>query len=170
MIPACVPDVMSNLRLLSLEIQRMPKSMGQEFAKPSCYPYLSVCTTSTHDMNPIRAWWEEDAEVSQRYYNNILKMCGDAPAECTPEIAKRILEQHVASPAIFVILPLQDWLAMDGKLRAENPHSERINVPAIARYYWRYRMHVTLEQLLNEEGFNNKMRELLKVKKVITNC
>ena len=113
-------------------------------------------------MNPIRAWWEEDAHLTQRYYNNVLKLEGDAPKSCTPEIAKRILLQHVASPAIFAILPLQDWLAMDGNLRAENPHSERINVPAIARYYWRYRMHITLEQLLCEDRFNSELREMLK--------
>ena len=162
MIPASVPSVMADLRILSLEIQRMPKGMGEEFAKPAKYPYLSVCTTSTHDMNPIRAWWEEDAHLTQRYYNNVLKLEGDAPKSCTPEIAKRILLQHVASPAIFAILPLQDWLAMDGNLRAENPHSERINVPAIARYYWRYRMHITLEQLLCEDRFNSELREMLK--------
>lgn len=162
MIPASVPQVMADLRILSLEIQRMPKGMGEEFAKPSHYPYLSVCTTSTHDMNPIRAWWEENDELTQRYYNNVLKLEGDAPKSCTPEIAKRILLQHVASPAIFAILPLQDWLAMDGDLRAEDPHSERINVPAIARYYWRYRMHIDIEQLLNEDRFNNELREMLK--------
>ena len=161
MIPACVPWVMADLRLLSLEIQRMPKAMGQEFANPATYPYFSVCTTSTHDMNPIRAWWEEDAEMTQRFYNTVLKLEGDAPESCTPEIAKRILLQHVASPAIFTILPLQDWLAMDGDLRAHDPHAERINVPAIARYYWRYRMHITLEQLLSENSFNQQLKDML---------
>ena len=99
--------------------------------------------------------------MTQRFYNSVLKLEGDAPESCTPEIAKRILLQHVASPAIFTILPLQDWLAMDGDLRAQDPNAERINVPAIARYYWRYRMHITLEQLLSENSFNQQLKAML---------
>ncbi len=59
---------------------------------------------------------------------------------------------------MLVILPLQDWLAEDGELRREVPQEERINVPSIPRYYWRYRMHLTLEQLLGEQDFNIRMR------------
>ena len=161
MIPATVPQVMSDLRILSLEIQRMPKSVEETFAHPANYPYLSVCTTSTHDMNPIRAWWEEDRKVTNDFWHMILNNHGDAPLFCEPWICRQILEQHVWSPAMLTILPLQDWLSMDENLRREDPHSERINVPANSRHYWRYRMHLTLEQLADAREFNETLAEMI---------
>ena len=161
MIPATVPEVMSDLRILSLEIQRMPKSVKETFAHPGNYPYLSVCTTSTHDMNPIRAWWEEDREVTNDFWHMILGNQGEAPYFCEPWICRQILEQHVWSPAMLTILPLQDWLSMDPQLRREDPNAERINVPANSRHYWRYRMHLTLEQLAAAEEFNQTLTDMI---------
>lgn len=158
MIPHCVPQVMNDLQILSLEVQRMPKDPNSEFGNTWSYPYRSVSTTSTHDMAPVRAWWEEDRAVTQRFYNSVLHEAGEAPVYCEPWIAGKIIDLHLASPSMLVILPLQDWLAEDGALRREKPQEERINVPAIPRYYWRYRMHLTLEQLLKEQAFNTRMR------------
>ena len=161
MIPATVPQVMDDLRILSLEIQRMPKSIEETFAHPANYPYLSVCTTSTHDMNPIRAWWEEDREVTNDFWHMILGNQGEAPYFCEPWICRQILDQHVWSPAMLTILPLQDWLSMDAQLRREDPNTERINVPANSRHYWRYRMHLTLEQLAEADEFNKNLSEMI---------
>lgn len=162
MIPACVPDVMDSQKILSLEIQRMPKDVGVDFGEPSRYPYLCVCTTSTHDMAPVRAWWEEeDRGLIQRFYNEKLGRWGEAPAVCTTDICRQIIEQHLASGAMLVILPLQDWLAMDEELRLPDASQERINIPAIPRHYWRYRMHLTLEQLCASEGFNSQLTAML---------
>lgn len=161
MIPDCVPETMRMLKILSLEIQRMPKSLSETFADPAHYPYLSVCTTSTHDMNPLRAWWEEDRSVTARFYREVLHGQGDTPWFCEPWICRRIIGMHLSSPAMFTILPLQDWLSMDGGLRLQMPDRERINVPAIPRYYWRYRMHLTLERLLAEDDFNTTMRDMI---------
>ena len=55
---------------------------------------------------------------------------------------------------MLTILPLQDWLSTDGELRYPDPAKERINVPSIPRYHWRYRMHLPLEELLRKETFN----------------
>lgn len=161
MIPDCVPETMRALKILSLEIQRMPKSRSETFADPAHYPYLSVCTTSTHDMSLLRAWWEEDRSVTNRFYHEVLHGEGDTPWFCEPWICRRIIGMHLSSPAMFTILPLQDWLSMDGELRLQMPDRERINVPAIPRYYWRYRMHLTLERLLAEEDFNTTMRDMI---------
>lgn len=158
MIPHCVPQVMNDLQILSLEVQRMPKDPNSEFGNTWGYPYRSVSTTSTHDMSPVRAWWEEDRATTQRFYNSVLQEPGEAPLFCEPWVAGKIVDLHLASPSMLVILPLQDWLAEDGTLRREVPQEERINVPAIPRYYWRYRMHLTLEQLLKEQAFNTRMR------------
>ncbi len=162
MIPHCVPAVMDGEQILSLEIQRMPKDPKVEFAATQCYPYLSVCTTSTHDMNPIRAWWEEDRGVSQRFYNHVIGAWGDAPYFCEPWICELIVSRHLESPAMLTILPWQDWVAMDGELRRENPQEERINVPANSRHYWRYRMHITLEELLKADHLNGMISRKIK--------
>lgn len=161
MIPATVPQVMSDLRILSLEIQRMPKDPAQEFANPAWYPYLSVCTTSTHDMNPIRAWWEEDRKVTDSFYHTMLGGQGETPFYCEPWICRQIVEQHLWSPAMLTVLPLQDWLSMDGALRRSNPEEERINVPANSRHYWRYRMHITVEQLQAADEFNATLSQMI---------
>ena len=161
MIPDSVPETMHELQILSLEIQRMPKTPGELFADPAHYPYFSVCTTSTHDMNPLRAWWEEDRELTARFYHEALGIGGDVPYFCEPWICRRILDMHLNSPAMLTILPLQDWFSTDGELRYPDPAKERINVPAVARYYWRYRMHLPLEELLHKETFNESLHDMI---------
>ncbi len=161
MIPACVPDVMSQERILSLEIERMPKGMGVTFGNTQTYPYLSVSATSTHDMSNIRSWWEEDRELTQRYWNEVLHLDGIAEKECSGTTAQLIIERQMRSNSILAILPLQDWMATDEALRQTNPASERINIPANPNHYWRYRMHITLEQLLAAKSFNKRIAELV---------
>ncbi len=161
MIPDCVPEVMQRQQILSLEIERMPKDTGREFADVMHYPYMSVCTTSTHDMNPVRAWWRENRNTTQHYYNNVMQWWGEAPSDATPEICREIIGRHLASPAMLTILPLQDWLSIDGELRYADPDAERINVPANPTHYWRYRMHITLEQLLSADDFNAMVRAMI---------
>lgn len=162
LVPASVPGVMKELGLLSLEIQRMPKSMGVAFSRPSEAPYLSVVTPSTHDMSTIRGWWEEDRTISQKFYSEELKLPGIAPEECSGALNELIVQQHLASPAMWSIFQLQDWLGIDEALRREDVNAERINIPANPKHYWRYRMHLTLEQLLASEPFDQKVRELLR--------
>jgi 4-alpha-glucanotransferase len=157
MVPACVPGVMKELAILSLEIQRMPKDPSREFFHPNDAPYLSVVTPSTHDMSTIRGWWEEDWAATQRFFNNELGQWGIAPFFCEPWINRIIVLQHLYSPAMWSIFQLQDLLGMSS-LRRENPNEERINVPANPKHYWRYRMHLTLEQLINEAAFTDELK------------
>jgi 4-alpha-glucanotransferase len=161
MIPDSVPDVMNSLEILSLEIQRMPKKPNVDFSMPQDAPYLSVCTTSTHDMNPIRAWWEEDSTVTQRFYNNALGMDGKAPPKCEQWIAERIVSQHLQCKAMWIILPWQDWISIKERLWLEDPFAERINVPSNTRNFWCYRMHIPLEILLKDNKFNAKLRRMI---------
>ena len=161
MIPDCVPAVMSALEILTLDIQRMPKNPREEFGNPAHYPYYTVCTTSTHDMSGIRQWWESDRAATQRLYNNILHESGAAPFFAEPWVCEKIVESHLNSPAMLCILPLQDWLSIDGTVRRENPYKEQINEPAKNPHYWRYRMHLTLETLLGEELYNRRVENLV---------
>jgi 4-alpha-glucanotransferase len=159
MVPACVPEVMKELGILSLEVQRMPKDPKITFGQPAHYPYLSVATPSSHDTSTVRGWWEEDRMKTQRFYNEILGKEGEAPWECSPDIVKQIVAQHLYSPAMWAIFPLQDLLGMDETLRLPDPHAERINDPGNPNHYWRYRMHLNLEDLLEAADFNNFVRE-----------
>ncbi|MDR0799173.1 MAG: 4-alpha-glucanotransferase, partial [Dysgonamonadaceae bacterium] len=161
MIPKSVPEVMNQLQILSLEIERMPKSPEMEFGQLRYNPYLSVCTTSTHDMSTIRGWWRENRDKTQRYYNWVLQRGGAAPEDCTPELCQHIVYNHLASGSMLCIIPLQDWLSIDDTLRYPDADAERINVPANSRHYWRYRMHLSIEDLLKADELNDKIRELI---------
>jgi 4-alpha-glucanotransferase len=158
MVPHCVPEVMTQLGILSLEIQRMPKDPQKEFFHPNDAPYLSVITPSTHDMSTVRGWWEENRERTQRFYNYILGQWGDAPYFCESWINRAVVLQHLYSPAMWSIFQLQDILGMSETLRRENPHVERINDPANPKNYWRYRMHISLEHLIRQHEFNKEFR------------
>ena len=162
MVPSCLPEVMNQLGILSLEIQRMPKDPAKEFFHPADAPYLSVVTPSTHDMSTLRGWWEEDPGKTQRFYNIMLGHYGVAPFPCKAWICKEIVEQHLHSPAMWSIFQLQDLLAMDETLSTKDPNEERINVPADSRHYWRYRMPIGLEDLLQQSGLNDELKGVVK--------
>ncbi len=162
MIPSVVPEVMQKLKILSLEVQRMPKNMDVEFADPKDAPYLSVCTTSTHDTSTIRGWWEENRELIQRYYNHQLGFQGEMPYFAEPWVCMEIINQHLQSPAMWTIFPLQDLLAMSGELRSEDTYNEQINIPADPRHYWRYRMHLFIEDMLEADDFNRTINLMVK--------
>ena len=161
MVPDCVPWVMNELRILSLEIQSMPKDDKVRFGHLSRNPYRSVCTISTHDMATLRQWWDEDEERTQDYFNTMLYRGGAAPHPLPGWLAKDIVSRHLTSPSMLCLLSLQDWLAIDEKLRLPDQNAERINIPANPRHYWRYRMHLTMEQLMKEEDFNNEVSTLI---------
>lgn len=161
MIPDSVGCVMDALQILSLEVQRMPKESSQEFGVLSHYPYRSVCTISTHDMSTLRGWWEEDYQQIQRYYNYSMGHYGTAPSVATPELCEEVVRNHLYSNSMLCILSLQDWMAMDEKWRNPNVQEERINVPANPRHYWRYRMHLTLERLMEADSLNFKIKDLI---------
>ncbi len=162
MVPDCVPWVMNELRILSLEIQSMPKDDKVRFGHLSRNPYRSVCTISTHDMPTLRQWWDEDEERTQDYFNSMLYRGGAAPHPLPGWLAKDIVSRHLTSPSMLCLLSLQDWLSIDEQLRLPDANAERINIPANPRHYWRYRMHLTIEQLLKSDDFNETIKTLVK--------
>ena len=161
MVPDCVPWAMNQLQILSLEIQRMPKSPQDTFGHVRWYPERSVCTTGTHDTETLRQWWELDPELTRKYYYEELGEQGECPATATPDICARIVYDHLTCPSLLCILPFQDWLAIDGNLRLADANAERINIPANPRHYWRYRMHLTLEELMKCDAFNKRIASMI---------
>lgn len=160
MVPESVPSVMNELKILSLEIQRMPKQLGTTFSDLQQLPYLSVTTTSTHDMSPIRLLWKENNERTEYYYKSILNLDGTVPKDCNTAICLLIIRDHLNSPAMLAILPLQDWLSVSDKLKRKNPEEEQINEPSNPLHNWNYRMHITLEELIENKDFSDLIRFL----------
>ena len=161
MIPPCVPEVMKRLHILSLEMPRMPKTPGQEYADPASFPYESVCTTSSHDMSPLRMWWEENYEPTAHYYYSCLRRGGDVPPSLPVDCARQMLSQALSAPSMLCILPLQDWLAVSETLRHPDVKAERINDPANPRHFWRYRMHIPIEKMAADATFCEGIAEMI---------
>ena len=161
MIPGCVKGVMDELRILSLEIERMPKQYGETFANPERYPYLSVCSISTHDMSTLRGWWHEDPNLTQRYYEQVLRGWGKCPKEAPGWICDTIVVNHLLSNSMLCILSFQDWLSIDENVRYPDADAERINVPADSHHYWRYRMHLTIEELMKCDFLNRRIANMV---------
>lgn len=161
MVPHCVPDVMKQNGILSLEIQRMPKDPQKMFFNPAEAPYLSVVTPSTHDMSTIRGWWEENRERTTVFYNRELKHWGEAPYFCEAWINRAIIQQHLQSPAMWSIFQMQDLLGISETIRRQDPREERINDPANPKHYWQYRMHIDLDTLIDHAEFNDTLREMI---------
>ena len=161
MVPDCVEWVMNELRILSLELQSMPKDPKVRFGYLSRNPYRSVCTISSHDMPTLRQWWDENWERTQTYHNTMLHRGDAAPHPLPGWLARDILSRHLYSPSMLCIISIQDWMAMDENLRLDDPDAERINIPANPKHYWRYRMHVNLEDLMENQDFNGNMIEMI---------
>ncbi len=161
MIPECVPWAMKELRILSLEIERMPKAPGYEFGNTDKYPYGSVCTLSTHDMSTLREWWEESAVRTEHYCHNVLKEHGPVPKTANGNICRQIIQKELDSPSMLCILSFQDWTSIDEQIRCKDVRCERINVPSNPLNYWHYRMHVTIEQLMKAENLNGMIRNMI---------
>ena len=161
MVPDCVSWVMNELRVLSLEIQSMPKDPHVRFGHLGRNPYRSVCTFSTHDMATLRQWWDEDASRTQDYFNSMLYHEGNAPHPLPGWLARDIVSRQLASPSMLCVLSIQDWLAMDERIRLDDADAERINIPANPHHYWRYRMHINIENLMADKSFTENIRNLI---------
>lgn len=161
MVPDSVPWVMDELKILSLELQSMPKDPSVKFGHLSRNPYRSVCTISSHDMPTLRMWWDENIQRTQEYYNTMLYRQGPAPHPLPGWLASDIISRHLTSPSMLCILSIQDWLATDEALRLPDADAERINIPANSKHYWRYRMHLNIEDLAADKRFVQSITEMI---------
>ncbi|WP_232815813.1 4-alpha-glucanotransferase [Chryseobacterium capnotolerans] len=161
MVPACVPVVMDELAIIALKVQRMPAE-NISFYDPRYANYMNVVTASSHDSSTLRQWWKEDSGLTQRYFNQQLVQYGKAPQDLTPDLAEIIMKQHLYNESMLAIFPIQEFLATDAALTNPKMDNERINNPAVFPHYWRYRMHIKLEDLKNQKIFNEKIAHWIK--------
>ena len=133
MVPDCVPGVMDHERILSLRMR------GMENEGP--WKQLSVCATSSHDMETLRMQCDHDPE---------------------PWEVRNMLWEFLASPSMLAIFPLQDWVALDKRFRRADRNVERINYPADSDNHWKFRIHFNLQDLMQESELNVAVTGLLK--------
>ena len=133
MVPDCVPGVMDHEKILSLKMR------GMEQEGP--WKYLSVCATSSHDMETLRMQCDHDPE---------------------PWEVRRMLWEFLDSPSMLAIFPLQDWVALDKGLRRADRMAERINQPADPHHHWRFRLHFDVHALLTAGELNVAVEGLIK--------
>lgn len=156
LVPDSVPQVMDRLGITALKVQRMP-SDNIPWYNPKNAAYLNVVTASSHDSSTLRQWWHEDRNLTQQYFNRQLGQSGTAPWNLEPQLAEIIMKQHLYNDAMLAIFPIQEFFATDRELTNPNTDDERINNPAVFPHYWRYRMHLNVEELLKKEDFNQKI-------------
>lgn len=156
LVPDSVPQVMDRLGITALKVQRMP-SDNIPWYNPKNAAYLNVVTASSHDSSTLRQWWHEDRNLTQQYFNRQLGQSGTAPWNLEPQLAEIIMKQHLYNDAMLAIFPIQEFFATDRELTNPNTDDERINNPAVFPHYWRYRMHLNVEELLEKEDFNQKI-------------
>ena len=162
MVPDFTDEVLHSLKMLSLQVLQMPKKDCEPFSDTAHADYASVVMPATHDMSPMRLWWEQHRENAPVLFNDILKERGAAPYFCEPWICEKIFRLHLASPAMWSIFLLPDILSVNGKIRRPHPGEERINDPADKDQVWNYRMHITLEELLRQNDFNDTIKKAVK--------
>lgn len=161
LLPDCVEPVLDSLRILTTELQTLPKQDGYEFAHLGNYPYRSMATTSTHDTAPLRLWWEENPERVQRFFVTMLQKEGRAPRHLPAYLAEEIIARHLYCPSMLCVLPLQDWLALAGEPAGFDIRQERVNTPSDAYNRWQYRMGPTIERLTQETQLNRKLKTMI---------
>ena len=163
--PDSVPEVMEQLGILRLFIQRMPKDPGSGCEDLFSVPYLSVVSSSTHDTGSIRGWWQQLSRHSaEDYFHFGLHQYGIAPAQndCPDWLNRMIVEQHLQSSAMWSIFLLQDLLNIRYEHRCENAADEQINHPENPNQYWQYRMPLSLEELYDWAELNKDLKEMIR--------
>lgn len=159
-VPSSVPAVMNETCILSLKVQRMPEGKAK-FGIPKEYPYECVATTSSHDTSTFRGWWEEIGdEMRQQYWDSVMCRAGQAPSKCSPDIAEWALVDHLSCRAMWTVFPVQDLLAIDEQVRRPVAREEQINDPSNSMHYWRFRLHISIEDILGKQYLVDKLKNL----------
>lgn len=155
-IPPCVPEVLREFSIYGLKVMRWEREWdkeGQPFKDIHSYPENSVATTSVHDSSTFRAWWEHE-EGPEAFCKSFFPAQGEEtsaeikPGAYNPETAEKLLTLLSETSSKLFIPPIQDWLSLAPDFYAENPDSERINIPgSVTQFNWTYRIPVSSEDL-----------------------
>ena len=168
MVPHCVPEVLQELKIMALRIERWTRSWqqeGQPYIPVSDYPRLSVCTTSCHDTSSLRGLWQEPDFDRELYWKH-LGHDSAPPSDLHPSAIQEILAHLFRANSLLAILPLQDYLALGERWVPANPEHERINIPGtVGPHNWTWRIPCTLEELNEAQELNQSVLDLVNERK-----
>ncbi len=153
---ASIRKQLEALHVLSLEVPagKISEESLIGGAKP---PYFSIFSTSTCNSKTLRMWLGK--ELKSNYYKS--EDTGESSYDASARECETAISQALATDSIFVIIPMQDWMSIEEGVRNRFTDSERINNPYIRGWVWKYRLHISLEQLLEADGLNSKIRKLI---------
>jgi 4-alpha-glucanotransferase len=163
-VPACVPKVLSELGIFCLRVVRWHRDWDEEgmpFIPFEEYPELSVCSPAVHDSSCLRQWWNTEAE--QQVLCDFMGI-PSLPKVYNPGAAKTILNKIAAAKSRFRIFQIQDLLHLSHRWYADDPASERINIPGTcSEFNWTYRLPAAISELAKDEDLVRAVKELSKV-------
>jgi len=164
-VPACVPKVLAQLKILGLRVVRWHREWGKEgepYVPFEEYPELSVCTPAVHDSSCLREWW--DREADQHLFSSFIGV-PSLPKVYNPGTARIVLNRIAAAASRFRVFQIQDLLHLSSHWYAADPASERINVPGTTNEFnWTYRLPATIAELMKDTGLISSVSELALVK------
>ncbi|MDR2193040.1 MAG: 4-alpha-glucanotransferase [Treponema sp.] len=164
-VPDCVPKVLGKLKILGLRVVRWARKWDKEGAPYipfEEYPELSVCTLGVHDSSTVREWWETEAD--QAVFAGFIGEPSLANVY-NPGVAKKILQKTASAASRFRVFQIQDLLHLSLKYYADDPASERINVPgSVTGFNWTYRLPVPIAELEKDEELIRAVKELAAIK------
>jgi len=167
-VPACVPRVLAQLKILGLRVVRWHREWGKEgepYVPFEEYPELSLCTPAVHDSSCLREWW--DREADQHLFSSFIGV-PSLPKVYNPGTARIILSKIAAAASRFRVFQIQDLLHLSSHWYAADPASERINVPGTTNEFnWTYRLPATISELMRDEGLIRAVKELAAIKPAI---
>ena len=167
-VPACVPRVLTQLKILGLRVVRWYREWGvegQPYVPFEDYPELSVCTPAVHDSSCLREWWEREAD--QQVFSDFLGV-PSLPKILNPGAVKTILHKIAGAASRFRVFQIQDLLHLSNRWYAGDPSSERINVPGTTNEFnWTYRLPANMSVLAKDEELIRSVTELAEIKQAI---
>jgi 4-alpha-glucanotransferase len=160
-VPDCVPRVLGKLGILGLRVVRWHREWekdGQPYVHFEDYPESSVCTPAVHDSSCLREWWDHEADQNQ--FSAFIGV-PSLPKVYNPGTARLILSKIAGCASRFRVFQIQDLMHLSTHWYAEDPASERVNVPGtVNEFNWTYRLPATIAEIQADEELVRTVHEL----------
>ncbi|KAJ5075943.1 hypothetical protein M0811_06805 [Anaeramoeba ignava] len=157
--------VLQQMKIPQLKMERIPKEkIKSPFNNIKSFEFNSIISTSTHETENIREWWEI-MENKDFYWKNILHRKKNPSYFAEVDICQQIVNQHLNSNSVICFIPIQDLFSLSPNLRIQNPKDERIFSFALNDdSQWKYQIQIPIEDLiLNEKEFTNKISKMIEI-------
>jgi 4-alpha-glucanotransferase len=153
--------VLEELGILGLRVVRWARRWGQNgepYIPLEEYGEQTVCTAAVHDSSTIREWWEREAD------RDAFRAFIGEPSlsdHYTSETARIILTKVAMARSRLRVFQIQDLLHLSDRWYADDPASERVNVPgSVNDFNWTYRLPAPIDEIAEDKQFISAAQEL----------